>query len=154
MKKLIIATIIIMSVGCSATNNGVSLDASPFVSMSQKIPSVAFGSGVHIEGPIEAKVDNGVGVALPFVGVDAELGSLSVGPEKLNVTVGNDNSVTVGPLQMAQSLPSAKVGLSANKDRFFDLSLSGEGLGIVLPLFSLDIPCPKLSLEKKGGSDK
>ena len=37
MKKLIIATIIVMSVGCSATNKGVSLDASPLITMNQKM---------------------------------------------------------------------------------------------------------------------
>ena len=143
---LLVGVVAATLLGCSATNKGVSLDAGPLVKLNQKMPSIALGTDVHTEGPIEATVDNGVGLALPLVGVEAELGTLSVGPDKLNATVGNDNSVTVGPLHVGQSLPKAKLGLAANKEKVFDLRLSGDGLGITLPLISLDIPSPELSL--------
>jgi hypothetical protein len=149
IKSLIAGALMLTVVGCSSTNSGVKLDASPLMKLDQKMPSVAIGTDVHTDpAVIDAEINNGVGLAIPFIGVEAELGTLSVGPEKLNVSVGNDNSVTLGPLTLAQSLPAAKVGLSANKDKYFDLRLSRKGLGVTLPLVSLDIPSPKVSLDK------
>ncbi len=149
IKSLIVGTLMLAVVGCSSTNSGINVDAGPIMKLEQKMPSVAIGTDVHTDpAVIDAELDNGVGVALPFVGVKAELGTLSVGPEKLNVSVGNDNSVTLGPLTVGQSLPVAKVGLSANKDKYFDLRLSRKGLGVTLPLVSLDIPSPTVSLDE------
>lgn len=149
IKSLIAGALMLTVVGCSSTNSGISVDASPLMKLDQRMPSVAIGTDVHTDpAVIDAEMDNGVGLAIPFIGVEAELGTLSVGPEKLNASVGNDNSVTLGPLTLGQSLPVAKVGLSANKDKYFDLRLSRKGLGVTLPLVSLDIPSPTVSLDK------
>lgn len=90
-------------------------------------------------------VDNGVKVALPLVSVNVPIGTVKVGPSGLNVSVGQNNSVTVGPLSVGQSLPSVNIGTDANKNGWIGLNLNG-GVNLTLPFLKLGVPFPKVSL--------
>lgn len=90
-------------------------------------------------------VDNGVKVALPLVSVNVPIGTVKVGPAGLNVSAGQNNSVTVGPLSVGQSLPSVNIGTGANKGGWIGLNLNG-GVNLTLPFLKLGVPFPKVSL--------
>lgn len=90
-------------------------------------------------------VDNGVKVALPLVSVNVPIGTVKVGPSGLNVSVGQNNSVTVGPLSVGQSLPYVNIGTDANKNGWIGLNLNG-GVNLTLPFLKLGVPFPKVSL--------
>lgn len=94
---------------------------------------------------IGVTVDNGVKVALPLVSVNVPIGTVKVGPSGLNVSVGQNNSVTVGPLSVGQSLPSVNIGTDANKNGWIGLNLNG-GVNLTLPFLKLGVPFPKVSL--------
>ena len=80
---------------------------------------------------------------MPCGAVEGPVPSVTLGPEKLNATVGAENSVTIGSLKVGQNLPSIGIGTDVNKDKVFDLTLKG-GVGITLPLVSLYVPYPTL----------
>ncbi len=126
------------------------LDLSPIIVANQSLPTLKVGADANKDnGILNVGVNNGVSVNLPFVAASATLGSVSVGPEKLNVSVGNNNSVTVGSVTLAQSLPTAQVGTRANKASWFDISLK-NGLSVTLPLVSLSIPYPSLTTKPEA----
>ncbi len=123
------------------------LDLGPVIVANQSLPTVTVGKAANKDNAIVAgAVNGGVSVNLPFVAASVPLGSVSVGPEALNVKVGNQNSVTVGPLSVGQRLPSVSVGTNVNKDSLFNIKLA-NGLSVTLPLVSFDIPLPSLSLK-------
>lgn len=149
--KLIVALTLVVASSASAeiltVGQNNKLDLHPLVVANQSLPTLKVG-GVSTKDshPLNATVNNGISVALPFVTAGVALGSVSVGPEELNVKVGNDNSVTVGSLTLGQSLPSAQVGTGANKKGLFDIRLKG-GLGVTLPFISVDVPYPSLKVK-------
>ena len=58
--------------------------------------------------------------------------------------------VVVGCGSVSQSLPSVTVGGGVNNNgKLLDLRCSKEGLGLTLPLVSVNIPAPKLSSNKE-----
>ncbi len=122
------------------------LDLAPVIVAEQSLPTAKVGQDANKDnGALSVTVSNGIGVTVPFVNAEAKLGSVSVGPKELNVTVGNSNSVTVGPVKVGQNLPTASIGTGANKNGWFDIRLKG-GLGITLPFISVDVPCPTLNI--------
>ncbi len=128
-----------------ADSQPAKLDLAPIVVVSQPLPSLRVDSKAKPE--LNVSINNGVGLDAPFVNAGVQLGSISVGPKTLNVTAGNNSSVTVGPVTVGQTLPSAIIGTSANKDGWLSLTLK-DGVGITLPFLKLNIPCPTLNVEK------
>ena len=58
--------------------------------------------------------------------------------------------LTVVGCTTSQSLPSVTVGGGVNNGgKLLDLRINKSGLGVTLPLVSVDIPSPKVSLDKK-----
>ena len=58
--------------------------------------------------------------------------------------------VVVGCGSVSQGLPSVTVGGGVNNNgKLLDLRCSKEGLGLTLPLVSVNIPAPKLSSNKE-----
>lgn len=122
------------------------LDLAPLIVVEQALPQAKIGKEANKDnGALSLSVDNGVGVTLPFVNASVKLGTASIGPKGLNATIGNNNSVTVGPLSVGQKLPSANVGTAANKGGWFDIRIK-NGIGITLPFVSVDVPYPSLGL--------
>lgn len=149
--KLIVAlTLVVVSSSFAETltvGQDNKLNLYPIVVANQSLPTLKVGKAATKDAcPLDVTVNNGVNVSLPFVTTGVTLGSVSVGPEDLNVKVGSNNSVTVGSLTLSQSLPSAQVGVNANKKGLFDIRLKG-GLGVTLPFISVDVPYPSLKVK-------
>ncbi len=127
------------------------LDLSPILTVSQPLPTLAVGK--EVGNGVAVGLNGGLDVSLPFISAKASLGSASVGPKGLNVSVGNKNSVNVGPVTVGQNLPTAMVGTSANKTSWFDIRIK-NGIGITLPFVNLDVPYPTLAVETKTEAKK
>ncbi len=128
------------------------LDLAPVAVVSQALPTLKVGKDANKDnGVLSVGVNGGVGVNLPYIAANATLGSVSVGPEQLNVKVGAKNSVTVGPVTLGQALPTALIGTEANKNGWFDISLK-NGLGITLPFVSLNVTLPTLAVAKAAAA--
>ena len=120
------------------------LNLAPIVVAEQPLPSLSVGTKAN---DLSLSFDGGVRATVPLVSAEAKLGSITVGPKALNVQVGNENSVTVGPLKVGQKLPKVNIGTTANDKGWFDIRFKG-GIGITLPFLSLDVTCPSISLGK------
>lgn len=151
MKNKIALTVLTLATSAFAdvvtlgSNN--KLDLAPLLVVEQPLPQAKIGKDANKEnGAVSLSVKNGASLTLPFVNASVGLGTATVGPKELNVTVGNNNSVTVGPLSVGQSLPTASVGTAANKESWFDIRIK-NGVGITLPFVSVDVPYPSLKLK-------
>ena len=157
MKNIMLGALALMMVGCAATKEypdnaaqvgeegalGMSVNLDPVLTAEAGMPELTVGTGSFEHGLANAGLGKSLTANVPFVAVEVPVPSVTLGPEKLNATVGAENSVTIGSLKVGQNLPSIGIGTDVNKDKVFDLTLKG-GVGITLPLVSLYVPYPTL----------
>lgn len=143
VSTLITASAFADAVVVIGANNKVNL--APIVVAEQPLPSLSVGTKAN---DLSLSFDGGLKATAPLVSAEVKLGSVTVGPKALNVQVGNENSVTVGPLKVGQKLPKVNVGTTANDKGWFDVRLK-HGIGITLPFLSLDVPYPSISSPDK-----
>ena len=148
VSTLITASAFADAVVVIGANNKVNL--APVVVAEQPLPSLSVGTKAN---DLSLSFDGGVKATVPLASAEVKLGSVTVGPKALNVQVGNDNSVTVGPLKVGQKLPKANIGTTANDKGWFDIRLK-DGIGITLPFLSLDVSYPSISLGKDAPKTK
>jgi hypothetical protein len=125
-------------------SKGLAVNAAPVVVCEQKMPLLAIGTDANKKRLLGVSLKNGIGLTLPFISLNIPLWKSQVGPDKVNVSVENGVSATVGPVTVGQKLPFLDVGTNVNtKELKLGVGFK-NGISVNTPLISLNVPYPSL----------